>query len=115
MKNTAANELGHFATILNAGMQQLDITLRELGRQLGISHEHAWKLQTGEALPSRLLVEKTANVVGNSVEKLQTAVEHDKMMEKSGKPIRNSKFKRVLHAKSLLLKQSKPKRRSHGS
>ena len=99
-------EPDHFATILNAGMQQLDITLRELGKQLGISHEHAWKLRTGGALPSRLLVEKTAKVVGVSVEKLQLAVEHDRLLEHADKAIDNSKMKRLPHPSSPPHKRS---------
>jgi transcriptional regulator with XRE-family HTH domain len=93
--------LGYFATILNAGMQQFDITLRELGKQLGISHEHAWKLQTGGSLPSRLLVEKVAQVVAVSVEKLQFAVDRDRNTGKSSKATNISKTKHPSHAREF--------------
>jgi PAS domain-containing protein len=49
----------------------------ELSKQLGISYEHARRLQAGETLPSQLLVEKTAATVGVSVEQLQLAVQRD--------------------------------------
>ena len=85
MKKTPARRHSHFAEILNAGMQQLDITIRELSKQLRISHEHARRLQAGEVLPSRLLVEKSAKVVGIPVEQLQLAVERDRILKKYGK------------------------------
>ena len=85
MKKTPARQHCHFAEILNAGMQQLDITLRELSKQLRISYEHARRLQAGEVLPSRLLVEKSAKVVGIPVEQLQLALERDRILKKCGK------------------------------
>jgi ribosome-binding protein aMBF1 (putative translation factor) len=85
MKKTPATQHSYFAEILNAGMQQLDITIRELSKQLRISCEHARRLQAGEVLPSRLLVEKSAKVVGIPLEQLQLAVERDRILKKYGK------------------------------
>jgi transcriptional regulator with XRE-family HTH domain len=85
MKKTQAIQHSHFAEILNAEMQQLDITIRELSKQLRISCEHARRLQAGEVLPSRLLLEKSAKVVGIPVEQLQLAVERDKILKKYGR------------------------------
>jgi transcriptional regulator with XRE-family HTH domain len=113
MKNNSVVEHGYFATILNAGMQQLDINLRELGIQLGISHEHAWKLQTGESLPSRLLVEKAAQVVGISVEKLELAVERDRLTKKTSKGKNSSAVRPVPHPRSL--RRSHPKESKRGA
>lgn len=85
MKKAPARQHSHFAAILSAGMQQLNITVRELSKQLRISCEHARRLQAGEVLPSRLLVEEAAKVVGITVEQLQLAVESDRRLEKYGK------------------------------
>lgn len=85
MKKTQVREHGNFAEVLNAGMQELDITFRELSKQLHISYEHARRLQTGEVLPSSLQVEESAKVVGIPVEQLQLAVEHDQPGKTAGK------------------------------
>ena len=79
MKMPQAKYQSQFAAIFNAGIQQLDITTRELSKQLGISYEHARRLQAGEVLPTRLLVEKSAKVVGIPVEQLQLAAERDRI------------------------------------
>ena len=77
MTEAAASRRDHFATMLSGAMDQLDISIRELSKQLGISYGHARRLQAGEILPSQLLVEKTAATVGVSVEQLQLAVQRD--------------------------------------
>ena len=77
MTEAAASRRGHFATMLSGAMDQLDISIRELSKQLGISYEHARRLRAGEVLPSKLLVEKTAAAVGVPVEQLQLAVQRD--------------------------------------
>jgi len=82
MTKTAAKPRCHFATMLSSAMDQLDISIRELSKQLGISYEHARRLQTGEAVPSKLLVEKTAAAVGVPVERLQLAAQRDRMLTK---------------------------------
>ncbi|MGB2626109.1 MAG: hypothetical protein WAK20_04935 [Candidatus Acidiferrum sp.] len=106
MEKKTMRGAGYFATILNAGMQQLDITIRELSKQLRISHEHAWKLQTGESLPSSLLVERAAQVVGVPVEKLQFAVDHDR---KTGQSI--SEAKHPPHARRVRGRNQKKDKR----
>ena len=82
MTQTTASPHGHFAEIVSGAMDELDISTRELSKQLGISFEHARRLQAGEALPSRLLVEKTAVVTGVPMEDLQLAVQRDRMRKK---------------------------------
>lgn len=79
MTRTAASPRGHFAAMLSGAMDQLDITIRELSKQVGISCEHARRLQDGKALPSRLVLEKTATAVGLPSEELQDAVQRDRM------------------------------------
>ncbi len=69
----------HFATMLTGSMDQLDISIRELSKQVGISCEHARRLQEGKALPSRLVLEKIATAVGLPSEELQDAVQRDRM------------------------------------
>lgn len=64
-------------------MDQLDISLPELSKQVGISCEHARKLQAGKALPNELLVEKLATAVGVSLEELRGAVQRDRMHKKN--------------------------------
>jgi transcriptional regulator with XRE-family HTH domain len=63
-------------------MDEVDLSIRELSKQLGISCEHARRLQAGEAAPTRLLVEKTAVATGVPVEKLQLAAQRDRMRRK---------------------------------
>jgi hypothetical protein len=41
MTKTAAKPRCHFATMLSSAMDQLDISIRELSKQLGISYEDA--------------------------------------------------------------------------
>jgi phage antirepressor YoqD-like protein len=41
MTKTAAKPRVHFATMLSSAMDQLDISIRELSKQLGISYEDA--------------------------------------------------------------------------
>ena len=77
MTQTAVSR--HFATMLSGAMDQLDISIRELSKQVGISCEHARRLQAGKDLPSRLLVEKIATAVGLPSEELQNAVRRDRM------------------------------------
>ncbi len=77
MRKASASRRGQFATMLSGAMDQLDISIRELSKQLGISCEHARRLQAGEIPPSPLLVEKIAATVGVSVEQLQLAVQRD--------------------------------------
>jgi transcriptional regulator with XRE-family HTH domain len=79
MTQTAASLRGHFATMLSGAMEQLDISIRELSKQVGISCEHARRLQAGKDLPSRLLVEKIATAVGLPSEGLQNAVQRDRI------------------------------------
>jgi hypothetical protein len=47
MTETAARIRGHFATILNSVMDQLDIRIRELNKQVGTSCEHVLGRVTG--------------------------------------------------------------------
>lgn len=75
---------GHFAAMLSAAMDELDLSIAELSKQLCISCEHARRLCTGETLPSRLLVEKTAVATGIPVEELQLAVDRDRMRKGCG-------------------------------
>lgn len=75
---------GHFAAMLSAAMDELDLSSVELSKQLHISSEHARRLCTGETLPSRLLVEKTAVAAGMPVQELQLAVQRDRMRKNSG-------------------------------
>ncbi len=75
---------GHFATMLRAAMDELDISIRELSKQVGISCQHARELQGGKALPSKLLVEKIATAVGLPSEELQNAEQRDRMHKKCG-------------------------------
>jgi transcriptional regulator with XRE-family HTH domain len=84
MRDTTAGPHGHFAAMLSSAMDELDLSIRELSKQLGISPEHARRLQAGEALPSRLLVEKTAVATGVPGEELQLAVQRDRMSKKLG-------------------------------
>jgi transcriptional regulator with XRE-family HTH domain len=84
MKETAASARGHFATMLSGAMDQLDISIRELSKQLGIPYEHARRLRAGEVLPSELLMEKTAAAVGVPVEQLQRAAQRDRILTKYG-------------------------------
>jgi hypothetical protein len=84
MRETTASPRSHFAAMLSGAMDELDLSIREVSKQLGISCEHARRLQAGEALPSRLLVEKTAVVTGVPVEELQLAVQRDRMRKKFG-------------------------------
>jgi hypothetical protein len=84
MTEVVSSSRGHFATMLSGAMDQLDISIRELSKQLEISYEHARRLQAGEILPSKLLVEKTAAVVGVPVEQLQRAAQRDRMLTKYG-------------------------------
>lgn len=79
MTQTAVGLRRHFATMLSGAMDQLDISIRELSKQVGISCEHARRLQAGKDLPSRLLVEKIATAVGLPSEELQNAVRRDRM------------------------------------
>jgi hypothetical protein len=79
MTRTAVGLRGHFATMLTGAMDQLDISIRELSKQVGISCEHARRLQAGKDLPSRLLVEKIATAVGLISEELPNAVQRDRM------------------------------------
>lgn len=79
MTQTAVGLRRHFATMLTGSMDQLDISIRELSKQVGISCEHARRLQAGKDLPSRLLVEKIATAVGLPSEELQNAVRRDRM------------------------------------
>ncbi|MGB2664586.1 MAG: hypothetical protein WAK48_11310 [Candidatus Acidiferrum sp.] len=79
MTETAAGLSGHFATILNGTMDQLDVSIRELSKQVGIWCEHARRLQAGKVLPGELLVEKIAIAVGVSLEELQVAVQRNRM------------------------------------
>jgi transcriptional regulator with XRE-family HTH domain len=79
MTQAAVGLRRHFATMLSGAMDQLDITIRELSKQVGISCEHARRLQAGKDLPSRLLVEKIATAVGQPSEELQNAVQRDSM------------------------------------
>jgi len=79
MTQTAVGLRHHFATMLSGAMDQLDISIRELSKQVGISCEHARRLQAGKDLPSRLLVEKIATAVGLPSEELQNAVQRDRM------------------------------------
>ena len=79
MKMPQANY--QFAAIFNAGIQQLDITTRELSKHLGIFYEHARRLQAGEVLPSGLLVEKSDKLVAIPVEPLQLAAERDRLRD----------------------------------
>jgi transcriptional regulator with XRE-family HTH domain len=85
MTERAASRRGHFATMLSGAMDQLDISIRELSKQLGISYENARRLQAGEVLPSKLLVEKTAAAVGVPVEQLQLAVQRDALKKRAKK------------------------------
>ncbi len=84
MTERAAALRGHFATMLRAAMDELDISIRELSKQVGISCEHARELQAGKTLPSKLLVEKIATAVGLPSEELQNAVQRDWMRKKCG-------------------------------
>ena len=43
MTEIAAGRSGHFATIVNSAMDQLDISIQELTEQVGISCEHGRK------------------------------------------------------------------------
>jgi len=88
-------------------MDQLDLSIRELSKQLGISRDHARRLQAGEALPSRLLVQKTAVALGVPLEELQLAVQRDRIRktfvtrtiaEASGRSGRVSLFKPLINA-----------------
>ncbi len=82
MTETAAGLRGHFATVLSGAMDELDISIRELSKQVGISCEHARELQDGKALPNKLLVEKLATAVGLPLEELQNAVQRDRLHKK---------------------------------
>ena len=84
MTETTASPRGHFAAMLSSAMDQLDLSIGELSKQLGISCEHAQRFHDGEALLSRLLLDKTAVAVGVPVEELQLAVQLDKMRKKFG-------------------------------
>jgi ribosome-binding protein aMBF1 (putative translation factor) len=84
MTETAASVRGHFATMLSGAMDELDISSRELSKQVGISCEHVQELQAGKALPSELLVEKIATAVGLPLEGLQNAVQRDRLHKTSG-------------------------------
>jgi len=84
MTERAAGPRGHFATMLSGAMDQLDISIRELSKQVGISCEHARELQAGKTLPSKLLVGKIATAVGLPSEELQNAVQRDRMHKKCG-------------------------------
>lgn len=75
---------GHFATMFCAAIDELDISIRELSKQVGISCQHARELEAGKALPSKLLVEKIATAVGLPSEELQDAVQRDRMHKKCG-------------------------------
>jgi transcriptional regulator with XRE-family HTH domain len=83
MTQTAVGLRRHFATMLSGAMDQLDITIRELSKQVGISCQHARRLQDGKALPSRLVLEKIATAVGLPSEELQDAVQRDSMRKKN--------------------------------
>ena len=76
---------GHFAAMLSSAMDELDLSIKELSKQLSISGEHARRLLAGEAVPNRLSVEKTAVATGVPVEDLQLAVERDRMSKKFGR------------------------------
>jgi ribosome-binding protein aMBF1 (putative translation factor) len=83
MTEIAAGRSGHFATIVNSAMDRLDKSIQELSKQVGISCEHARKLQAGKALPDELLVEKIATAVGVYLEQLRGAAQRDRMHKKS--------------------------------
>jgi transcriptional regulator with XRE-family HTH domain len=70
---------GHFATQVSSALKRHGVSIVELGKKLGISYEHARKITGGIALPSRLLVEKTAQVLGIPAEQLEHAVERDRL------------------------------------
>jgi transcriptional regulator with XRE-family HTH domain len=75
---------GHFATMLSTAMSQRGLTTRELSNQLGISYEHARRLQSNEALPSKLLAEKIAGTVGLDADAAWQAAQRDKVQRKFG-------------------------------
>jgi transcriptional regulator with XRE-family HTH domain len=77
----------HFATLLSRHMAQQSLSIRELSKRLGISYEHARRLQTGEALPSPLLVEKMDSAIRLPHEEGQLAAQKDRMLKKYGEQL----------------------------
>jgi len=77
----------HFATLLSGHMAQQSLNIRELSKKLGISYEHARRLQTGEALPSPLLVEKMDSAIGLPQAEGQLAAQKDRMLKKYGEQL----------------------------
>ena len=75
---------GHFAAMLTRAMDQFDLGIGELSKQLGISLQHARRLQAGEVLPRRLLWEKIAVATGVPVNELQVAIKRDRMSRNFG-------------------------------
>lgn len=76
-------------------MDELDLSTRELSKQLGVSSDHARRLQEGQTLPSQLLVEKTAVATGISVQELQLAVQRDRICKSVGSRVGAANFRKI--------------------
>lgn len=87
MKEKMVRPCGHFAAMLSSAMDELDLSIGELSRQVGISQKHARRLQKGKALPDRLLLEKTSVATGVPLEELQVAVQRDRTRKKSSSQV----------------------------
>jgi transcriptional regulator with XRE-family HTH domain len=78
------SDKGHFATMLSGHTAKRGMSTRDVEKVLGISYEHARRLQAGESLPSPLLIEKMANTIGLPQAEANLAAQRDRMLRKYG-------------------------------
>jgi transcriptional regulator with XRE-family HTH domain len=75
---------GRLASALVARMNELDVTLRQLGERGGITYEHIRKIVKGEAYPSRLALRELCRVLDLDTGNMEPLAIADRIEKKYG-------------------------------
>ncbi|HEV2118143.1 MAG TPA: helix-turn-helix transcriptional regulator [Terriglobales bacterium] len=78
------NPQGRLARALVERMNQIDLTIRQLAQQTGLTYEHIRKLAKGEAYPSRLALQELCRVLQLETAHMESLSVADRIEKKYG-------------------------------